>query len=189
LIARDGGELTGVTHAVGPTALRVFLQDTAAGQQQQVGGSGFGRNDAAVSTLASCGEVHLDGIAMHPGETLVLGEVHGTPVGVLPGTPLATLFAYDAVIGRALRRLAGADGDWPYRRCGLIFTRKVASILGRMEFCRVRMTGKTAEPLAIVKGHVLRTAVRADGFIVIAEELEGYAEGTLVEVLLYGGTR
>ena len=188
LIARDGGELIRIAPATDAVALEDFLRDTRADLLLVAGGSAFGANDHAVDALAACGQVRLDGVAMHPGETLALGEVDGTPVGVLPGTPLACLFAYDAVIARALRRLAGLPGDWPYHRHACVLARKVASTLGRMEFCRVRVDGARAEPIATADGQLLRTAVLADGFIVIPPESEGHAEGSAVDVMLYRKT-
>jgi molybdopterin molybdotransferase len=188
LVARDGGELVGIAEATDAVALEDFLRDTVADLLLVAGGSGFGDNDHAVDALAACGRVRLDGVAMHPGETLALGEVGDTPVGVLPGAPLGCLFAYDAVIARVLRRRAGLSGDWPYHRRACALGRKVASTLGRMEFCRVRVDAERAEPIATADGHLLRTAGQADGFIVIPPESEGHAEGSTVEVMMYGTT-
>jgi molybdopterin molybdotransferase len=42
------------------------------------------------------------------------------------------------------------------------------------------------EPLAISGASMLSSTTRADGFVVIPQDLEGYAEGTEVDVVLYG---
>ena len=50
-----------------------------------IGGTGSGRNDASVRTLARIGEVAFHGIGITPGETTALGFVDGRPVLLLPG--------------------------------------------------------------------------------------------------------
>jgi molybdopterin molybdotransferase len=150
-----------------------------------IGGTGIGNDDGAVAALASAGEVLHHGIALHPGETSALGRVGECPVILLPGTSLAAFVAGDYLACRLVRRMSGAGADWPYVTRIARLTRKISSRLGRLEFCRVRIHGDGAEPLAVADGVTLSTSVRADGFVPIPTGSEGYAAGTHVTIHLY----
>jgi molybdopterin molybdotransferase len=67
----------------------------------------------------------------------------------------------------------------------LHLTRKVASRIGSLEFCRVRVAGTAAEPLATEDNRLLATAVSGDGFVLIPENSEGHPAGAQVKVYLY----
>lgn len=150
-----------------------------------IGGSGPGVNDHAAAALAEAGEVAFRGVALNPGETTILGRVGDRPVVVLPGPPLGALFAYDMIAGRAVRTLAGRSGGLPYGRRRAVLSRKIASALGRLECCRVRVSADGAEPLAVADNRTLSSAVRADGFVLVPEHSEGFARGSEVEVYMY----
>lgn len=185
LVNRDGGELTGIERTVGHEDLARAFIGADADLILVAGGSGYGVEDHAVEALYHSGEVQLDGIALHPGGGLVLGEVVGRPAMLLPGAPLACLCAYDLVVARLLRRLAGLPGTLPYRSRTLILSRKLVSRIGQMELARMRIDGDRAEPLAVADDRLLASSVRADGFVLLAENSEGYPEGSRVEVHLY----
>lgn len=193
LIQRDGG-VSQVRLIGNALALGDALSEPAADLCLVVGRSGLGVHDYAPGVLGAVGELDSWGIAMHPGETTGLGRRAGVPVMLLPGTPLACLFAYEWLSGRALRLLGGRSVDWPQARVRARLRRKIASSLGRLEFCRVRLepvpgdpaAAPEAIPIAISDGHVLATAVEADGFILIQPHSEGHPAGDLVEVLCYG---
>jgi molybdopterin molybdotransferase len=150
-----------------------------------IGGSGVGPNDRAAGALARDGEAIFRGVAINPGDTTTVGRIRETPVAILPGPPLAALFAYDAVAGRTVRTLAGKQPGWPYGSRRARLTRKVASSLGRLECCRVRVSGDAAEPLAVADNRTLATAVRADGFVLVPPHSEGFPEGAEVLVHYY----
>jgi len=57
-----------------------------------------------------------------------------------------------------------------------------------MEFCRVRVHGNDAEPLETAEDRLLASAAIADGLVVVPPPLEGHAEGSAVDVLLYDPT-
>ena len=59
------------------------------------------------------------------------------------------------------------------------------SAVGRVDYGRVRLENDELEPLAISGASVLSTTTRADGFVVVPADSEGYAAGTVVEVWLY----
>ena len=149
------------------------------------GGSSVGREDHAPRLLAERGELLFHGIAMRPSSPTGIGRLPGRWVFLLPGNPVSCLCAYDFFAGPAIRMLGGRDWDWPYpvRRC--LLSRKIASVVGRVDYVRVRLRDGCAEPLAIAGASVLSSTTRADGFVVISEDSEGCADGTEVDVFLY----
>jgi molybdopterin molybdotransferase len=104
---------------------------------------------------------------------------------LLPGNPVSCLCAYDFFAGLAIRLLGGRKREWPYSSCRRRLRRKLVSTVGRVDYARVRLIENEVEPLAIGGASVLSSTTRADGFVVVEEDSEGYAEGTEVEVFLY----
>lgn len=149
------------------------------------GGTGYEEHDAAFRALKTAGTIDVDGIAIHPGTGLVLGQAKSVAVMLLPGSLLACLCAYDLVVARLLRRLSGKHVALPYHRRRMMLTRKISSSIGRLELARVTVDEDKAEPIATAEGRILNTAVQADGFILVPEQSEGYAQDSLVDVYLY----
>lgn len=144
-----------------------------------VGGTGSGRRDAAVQTLARLGRVEVHGIAISPGETAAFGFIATRPVLLVPGRLDAALAVW-LLIGRHLvARLAGGRvEDWSTT---LPLKRKVTSTIGLAELVPVSCAGGMAEPLA--SGYLSLTSLaESDGWIVVPADSEGFAEGTPVAV-------
>jgi molybdopterin molybdotransferase len=116
-----------------------------------------------------------------------MGVLDGRMVFLLPGNPVSCLAAYDFFAGRAIRLLGGRPGAWPYRRITAPLARKIVSAIGRLDYARVRLVEGQVEPLAIGGASVLSSTTRADGFVILPEDSEGYPPGAEVEVFLYEG--
>ena len=114
-----------------------------------------------------------------------LGFVKDVPVFLLPGNPVSCLCAYDLFAGRAIRRLGGRPVAWPYRAVLHRLASKLVSALGRVDYTRVRLVSDRVEPIATGGASILSTTTRADGFVLVPADLEGYAAGTEVTVWLY----
>lgn len=149
------------------------------------GGSSVGQEDLAPSLLAEHGELAIHGLAMRPSSPTGMGMLDGRPVFLLPGNPVSCLCAYDFFAGRAIRVLGGRSPDWPYRRLRASLKRKASSAIGRLDYLRVRCDGGLVEPLSIGGASLLSSTTRADGFVLIPEESEGYPAGREVDVFLY----
>ena len=136
-----------------------------------VGGTGSGRRDVTVRTLASIGAVLVHGVALLPGETTALGTVGARPVLAVPGRLDAALAAWH-VLGRAmLARLAGYRETLPMRTARL--THKLTSPVGLSELVPVRCEGLSATPIA--SGYLpLAALAQANGWILIGADSEGY---------------
>ena len=149
------------------------------------GGSSVGVEDLAPSLVARHGELAVHGIAMRPSSPTGLGKIGERIVCLLPGNPVSALCAYDFFAGRAIRALGGRSKDWPYARVRAPLARKISSPIGRLDYARVRIEGGRVEPLAVSGASVLSSTTRADGFVIVADDSEGFAAGTDVDVWLY----
>jgi molybdopterin molybdotransferase len=149
------------------------------------GGSSVGIEDLAPMLLAKHGELAVHGIAMRPSSPTGMGTLGSRLVFLLPGNPVSALCAYDFFAGRAIRALGGRSKEWPYRAVRGTLTRKISSPIGRLDYARVKIENGRVEPLSVAGASVLSSTTRADGFVIVDQDSEGYAAGSDVDVWLY----
>ncbi len=149
------------------------------------GGSSVGLEDLAPTLLAEHGELWVHGIAMRPSSPTGFGRLGRRLVFLLPGNPVSCLCGYDFFAGRAIRALGGRAKAWPYRPIVAPLAHKISSQIGRLDYARVRIAGGRVEPLAIGGASVLSSTTRADGFVVVPADSEGFAAGAEATVWLY----
>jgi molybdopterin molybdotransferase len=150
-----------------------------------IGGTGSGRNDTSVHTMARDCEVAVHGIALTPGETAAFGFAGPRPILLLPGRLDAALAVWLLVGRRVLDRLAAANNPDREPTETLPLARKVTSTVGLAEIVPVRRSANQAEPLAtkyLPKYLPLSSLARSDGWIVVPADSEGYSAGSLVQV-------
>ncbi|MCA9117855.1 MAG: molybdopterin molybdotransferase MoeA, partial [Planctomycetaceae bacterium] len=200
LVERDGGVLESLRRLPDDRdAIRQALTEPGADVILVSGGSSVGREDHAPVLLAEEGTLAIHGVAMRPSSPAGLGRVGSSLVVLLPGNPVSCLCAFDFFAGRIIRLLGGKPAEWPYRSLPVPLRRKIVSAVGRLDYCRVRLTDDGAEPLALSGASILSSTSRADGFVIVPESLEGWPPGAEVTVHLYdlfptvqpaaGGTR
>jgi molybdopterin biosynthesis enzyme len=144
-----------------------------------IGGTGAGRNDASVRTLAGAGRVEVHGIALSPGETAAFGVASGKPVLLIPGRLDAALAVWLTLGRHLMARLTGGAPEHEGTTARLV--RKVASPLGMTELVPVRHRDGLAEPLA--SGYwPLQVIAAADGWVEVPPGSEGYPAGAEVVV-------
>ena len=125
------------------------------------------------------------GVAMRPAGPIGMGVLNDRLVILLPGNPVACLWGYDLLAGHAIRQLGGRGADWPYRKYVGRLTRDLVSPVGRLDYVRVAISEGNVTPVTSSGASVLSSTTRADGFLVIPTETEGYAAAADVEVFLY----
>jgi molybdopterin molybdotransferase len=150
------------------------------------GGSSVGIEDLAPVLVAQHGELAVHGIAMRPSSPTGFGRMGHRLIFLLPGNPVSSLCAYDFFAGRAIRALGGRPKEWPYRAIRGRLNRKISSPIGRLDYVRVKIDGDLVEPLAVGGASVLSSTTRADGFVIVGDDSEGFAAGSEVKVWLYG---
>lgn len=186
LAARDGAIVTrdGIVPDDPEAIGRALQQDTDVVLVS--GGSSVGQEDHAPVLVARLGSLAIHGIAMRPSSPTGMGTIGQRLVFLLPGNPVSCLCAYDVFAGRAIRQLGGLSPDWPYPCVRLPLARKLVSVVGRWDYARVRLAGGQVDPIAISGASILSSATRADGFVVIPDDSEGFPAGHDVDVFLYG---
>ncbi|HZI82257.1 MAG TPA: gephyrin-like molybdotransferase Glp [Vicinamibacterales bacterium] len=185
LAARDGGlvDVGGLVRDDAAAIAEALLAD--ADVVIVSGGSSVGVEDLAPGLVATHGELAVHGIAMRPSSPTGLGRIGGRLVVLLPGNPVSSLCAYDFFAGRAIRVLGGRDAAWPYRSVSGRLTRKISSPIGRLDYARVTVSNGAVEPLAVAGASLLSSTTRADGFVIVGDDSEGFAAGADVDVWLY----
>ena len=186
LILRDGGQLLfdGILPDR-PEAIREAMSDDDADIVVVSGGSSVGQEDHAPRILSELGELPIHGVAMRPSSPTGMGNIGDRIVFLLPGNPVSCLCAYDFFAGRAIRLLGGRNANWPYLKRTAKLVRKISSVVGRQDYARVIMRDDGVDPIAIAGASVLSSTSRADGFVVVPADSEGYPPGAEVLVHLY----
>lgn len=164
----------------GGRGLEVAIAANSADAIVALGGTGTGRNDASVLTLARDGRLAVHGMAVTPGETAALGFAGAQPVLLLPGRLDAALAVWLLVGRRILARLAGSHPADDIATT-VPLARKVTSTIGLTEVVPVRVVGGEAEPLG-ARYLPLSVLARADGWLKVPPDSEGYSAGTPVAV-------
>lgn len=144
-----------------------------------IGGTGEGRTDDSVVALSRAGSVICHGIGLSPGETSAFGKSGGRPVLLMPGRIDAVLACWLVLGLPLLNRLSGAQ------RCDIVvkaaLTRKVTSTIGIAELVPLARNAGGVEPLAF--GYLpLQSLARADGWMLVPPESEGYPAGAEIEM-------
>lgn len=151
-----------------------------------IAGSSAGTEDFTVHALRELGEVVVHGVAMKPGKPVILAVVNGKPVIGIPGYPVSAYIAYTNFGAPVLELLSGVRREKsPVVKA--VLTRRLISSLKYKEYVRVKV-GRVGEklvasPLARGAGAAM-SLVRADGFCVLGQNLEGAEAGTEVDVEL-----
>jgi molybdopterin biosynthesis enzyme len=144
-----------------------------------IGGTGTGARDSSVKALARSGKVAVHGVGLTPGETVAFGGVGSRPVLIVPGRLDGALVSWLVLGRRLLAKLAGNnEPDWTAM---LALSRKVTSTVGLAEWVPVRRDNANAEPLAI-KNLPLAVLARANGWLLVPPDSEGYPAGAKVAV-------
>jgi molybdopterin molybdotransferase len=191
LVEADGGEVAQCWRLADDAALiRRALADESVDLLLCAGGSSVGREDYLPGLVRELGELPVHGVAMRPSSPTGIGSIGGRRVFLLPGNPVSCLCAYDFFAGPAIRRLAGRREDWPYARSRATLSRRISSVVGRVDYVRVMRDAEgLIEPIAASGASILSSTTRAWGFVLVPEGGEGFAEGEEVEVFAYDARR
>lgn len=195
LVERDGGSAT----VLGPlpddrNGLKTAIV-SAAEQADLVivaGGSSVGPEDHAPTIVAEAGRLAFHGVALRPASPTGLGTLPGQNgstvlVALLPGNPVSCLCGYDFFAGRIVRRLAGRSADWPYHSRAVPIAVDFESTAGRIDYVRatLNLDGRV-RPIERSAASILSSVTRADGFLVVPEEVDRLAAGDPVVFWFYG---
>ncbi|MDO9098214.1 MAG: molybdopterin molybdotransferase MoeA [Candidatus Methanoperedens sp.] len=147
------------------------------------GGTSVGKRDYVPAVVGSLGNLLVHGVSISPGKPTALGIIQGKPVVCMPGYPVAGIVALYFFARAALRRL-GHIPDEPDRTVRAKLSEKIASRVGYKTFARVKLSKGRAIPLATSGAGILSSVSKADAFVIIPPNVEGYGKGEEVEVIL-----
>ena len=152
------------------------------------GGVSVGDFDLVKDVLRAEGEVGIWQVRMKPGKPLAFGHVGGTPLLGLPGNPVAAAVSFE-LFGRPaiLKMLGRRDLAPPVVEASL--TVALDNRGQRRHYVRARVEpGPGGElrvrPVGEQGAGVLSSLARANGLLVVPEELEAVRPGTRLPVLM-----
>lgn len=190
LARRDGAASVNVVRV---RDRRELVREAIASATEEVvlisGGSSVGPEDHAPLVLAEIGEVAVHGVAMRPSSPAgfgFFGAERRQLAFLLPGNPVSCLCAYEFFAGPSIRALGGLPRAWPHERRACRVKVKIVSERGRTDYVRVKVEGGEVTPIMTSGASILSSTTRADGVVIVGEDDEGYGEGAVVDVLLYG---
>jgi molybdenum cofactor synthesis domain len=170
------------------SALRAAIQrDLTKDIIVTTGGSSVGERDLIPEVVDDLGEILVHGVAIKPGYPVAIGLVQETPVLMLPGYPVSCLVTAVQLL-RPLLKTMGHLPTEPLPAREATLTRKIPSEPGTRTFARVETSvdsengERTATPTRAGGAGVLSSVALADGWVVVSEDREGYAEGERVNV-------
>lgn len=147
------------------------------------GGTSVGKRDYTPEVVASMGKLLVHGISVSPGKPTALGTIDKIPVVCLPGYPVAGIVALYFFVRSGIRRLASIP-DFPELPIKKTLATKISSKIGYVNFIRVVFEGDRVRPLTGAKAGALSSVSKADGFVLVPQNVEGYEEGEEVDVFL-----
>ncbi|MET0740059.1 MAG: gephyrin-like molybdotransferase Glp [Candidatus Nanopelagicales bacterium] len=150
------------------------------------GGVSAGAYDVVKEVLTRVGTVRFDRVAMRPGMPQGHGVMGATPLFTLPGNPVSAFVSFEVFVRPVLRRLAGRDPVLR-RLVPAVLGASATSANGKREYLRATLTtmddGLVATALTGQGSHQLATLARADGLIVVPEDVTAMSAGEQVDVL------
>jgi len=152
------------------------------------GGTSVGLKDFTVEAVKTLNpEVFIHGIAIKPGKPMAVAVVKGKPVFMLSGYPVATFTELLAIFEPIYYRIFGCRTP-PKPKVKGKLVRRVYVEPGIRGFIRVKVFKRNdevlVEPLVTTGSGILSTLIVGNGILVVPEELEGFDEGDIVEVIL-----
>jgi molybdopterin molybdotransferase len=153
-------------------------------------GTSVGKGDLVPDVINALGKpgMLVHGIAMRPSLPTGLAVVNGKPIVSLPGLPVSAIIAFSTFVQPLILRMLGTEQD-PQPKIRARATKRIVGVPGFRTFIRVLVREKEGklfvEPLRAPGSGILTTLTRANGMVVVPENVEGYDEGTEVEVQLF----
>ncbi|HEX6990194.1 MAG TPA: gephyrin-like molybdotransferase Glp [Bacillota bacterium] len=190
-VRRDGGRVVRLGRA-GDDGERLAAILKAAVEQVDIvlvsGGSSVGVHDLTVDAVqAAGGRVIVHGIAVKPGKPTLVASRGECLIFGLPGNPVSALVVYDLLVRPALLARMGAAEPPRLRVEQAVLAGGVRRPASREEAVRVRLTHRgqrllpVAERVAGTSG-MLQSLARADGYLWIGFDREGFEDGEIVQV-------
>lgn len=187
---RDGGTVSEIVHVQDdPGHIRAEVLTTNWDLLLVTGGTSVGKEDFTAQVIKDIApDTFLHGLDMKPGMPTGYATLPDQRViHMLPGNPVACLFAYDLLARLSLRRLAGRSTHWPYEMMTATLSEAIVSKPGRVDYVRLNLDRRSQRvtPVAQPGSANLSSVVSADAFLIVDDAVERIEAGTTVQVFLY----
>ncbi len=153
-------------------------------------GTSVGKKDLVPKIVEDMGgRIIVHGLSIMPGKPTLLAIIGKTPLVGLPGMPVSASISAMEVLLPVVAKMIGVRGEivWPRVRARLL--RRIASRPGVRHYVRVKISRNngevTATPIRVSGSGIISSLIKADGFVIVPEDVEGYEEGQEVQVLIY----
>jgi len=155
------------------------------------GGTSVGLSDLVPEAVNKLGKpgVIVHGMAMRPAMPTALAIVNEKPVIILSGNPVAAMIGFEVFAKPVIGVLMGLEKEESRPVIKAKITKRITTALGRKTFVRVHVfkgDGEyLAEPISTRGSGIISTMTRANGYVVVPENIEGLDEGEAVLVHLF----
>jgi len=153
------------------------------------GGTSAGTKDVTAQVIDELGPpgVLFHGVSIKPGKPIIGGLCGNKPIFGLPGHPVAVYVCFSFLVKPVLQKMMGlaSKNYTPFIKAKM--AKSIQSQAGRTDFIRVYLEEKDGELYAvplISKSGLIMSLVKADGIVIISEDLLGIEKDEEVAVFL-----
>ena len=154
------------------------------------GGTSVGIADLVPIVVNKLGKpgIVVHGVGLRPGMPTALGILRGKPVFVLSGYPIAAIVGFEVFVRPTILKMLGIERkSRPVVKAQL--AKRVVGALGRRVYLRVKTFEKSGEfyvePVRTKGSGLYSSMTKANGYVIIPEDREGFEEGEIVTVHLF----
>jgi molybdopterin molybdotransferase len=153
------------------------------------GGSSVGVRDFTPEVINSLGSpgVLTHGLSIKPGKPTIVAVVEGKPIIGLPGHPVSSLVVAETFLTEIFDALCNSKSKTRPKITGVL-SKNIHSAPGRRDYIRVKVIknddGVFIDPI-LGKSGLITTMTKAEGLLIIPEDINGYQKGSHVEVILW----
>ncbi len=153
-----------------------------------IGGTSVSSRDIVPDYIDSYGRWIIRGIALRPGRTTGLAVVDNKPVFTLSGNIVAAWVGLEAFMKPLVYKWLHLQ-EKPKTSVKAVLVSRIVNPVGYRSFVRVKLYKENntfqAEPYMIKGSSIVSSLFRTQGYIVVPEDIEGYEEGSIVDVHLF----
>jgi molybdopterin molybdotransferase len=155
------------------------------------GGTSVGLSDLVPEAINKLGKpgVIVHGMAMRPAMPTALAMVKEKPIIILSGNPVAAMIGFEVFAKPVINALMGLKKEEKRPVVKAKMTKRITTALGRKTFVRVHVSESKgeyfAEPISARGSGIISTMTKANGYVVVPENVEGVDEGEIVLVHLF----
>jgi len=151
------------------------------------GGVSMGDYDLVKDVLAQQGEISFWTVRMKPGKPIAFGSIKGVPHLGLPGNPVSSMITFEMFARPAMLKMMGKK-NLAKPTVEAVLEGNIKNTDGRRVFARAVVRHEDGRYFARITGPqgsgILTSMARANGLVVVPEDVGRVADGDVVEVLM-----